>query len=150
VRDFIHVDDLAAAHVDALRYLDQGQPSQILNCGYGQGYTVRQVIERVKAISGIDFPVLEAARRAGDPACVTAAAARIRQVLGWQPRYDDLDTIVETALAWEIRRQVTPPDRQRRVLPGMVESSVLVPEFGSKDLREIARRVRRERLRAAG
>jgi UDP-glucose 4-epimerase len=102
IRDYIHVDDLARAHVDALTYLEtEANPSQILNCGYGQGYSVREVIEKVKEISGVDFTVVEIERRAGDPACVVAAADRITEVLGWQPRYNDLDTIVRTALAWE-------------------------------------------------
>ncbi len=101
IRDYIHVDDLARAHVDALTYLNSDSPSQILNCGYGQGYSVRQVIEKVKQISGVDFIVIEAERRAGDPACVIAAADRITKILNWQPRYNDLDLIVRTALAWE-------------------------------------------------
>ena len=102
IRDYIHVDDLARAHVDALAYLDIAQqPSQILNCGYGQGYSVRQVIETVKEISGVDFKVIESPRREGDPACVIAAAAQIGQTLGWKPRFNDLDTIVRSALAWE-------------------------------------------------
>jgi UDP-glucose 4-epimerase len=101
IRDYIHVDDLARAHVDALIYLNSDNPSQILNCGYGQGYSVREVIEKVKEISGVDFTVIEAERRAGDPACVIAANDRITEVLGWQPRFNDLDTIVRTALAWE-------------------------------------------------
>ncbi|MDF5720430.1 MAG: UDP-glucose 4-epimerase GalE [Rhizonema sp. PD37] len=104
IRDYIHVEDLAAAHLDALRYLEQNQESQILNCGYGQGYSVRQVIERVKAISGVDFPVLETDRRAGDPACVTASADKIREILGWEPKYNDLDQIVYTSLNWEMQR----------------------------------------------
>jgi UDP-glucose 4-epimerase len=101
IRDYIHVDDLARAHVDALIYLDRNSPSQILNCGYGQGYSVRQVIEKVKEISGVDFTVLEAERRAGDLACVVAANNRITEILGWKPRFNDLDTVVRTALAWE-------------------------------------------------
>lgn len=101
IRDYIHVDDLARAHVDALIYLNGDHPSQILNCGYGQGYSVREVIEKVKEISGVDFTVIEAERRAGDPACVIAANDRITKVLGWKPRFNDLDTIVRTALAWE-------------------------------------------------
>ncbi|SRR5579883_146498 len=105
IRDYIHVEDLAAAHLDALRYLEQGQESQILNCGYGQGYSVRQVIERVKAISGVDFPVLETDRRTGDPACVTASADKIRKILGWKPKYDNLDQIVYTTLNWEMQRE---------------------------------------------
>lgn len=105
IRDYIHVDDLARAHLDALTYLDGDGASQILNCGYGQGYSVRQVIEKVKEISGVDFAVLEAERRAGDPACVISAADRIATTLGWQPRYNDLDLIVRTALAWERKSQ---------------------------------------------
>ena len=102
IRDYIHVDDLARAHVDALAYLNRNRSSsQILNCGYGQGYSVRQVIEKVKEISGVDFTVIEAERRTGDPACVIAAAERITQTLGWQPRFNDLDTIVRSALSWE-------------------------------------------------
>ena len=102
IRDYIHVDDLARAHVDALSYLNSEDcPSQILNCGYGQGYSVREVIEKVKQISGVDFTVIEAERRAGDPACVIAANERITKILGWQPRFNDLDPIVRTALDWE-------------------------------------------------
>ena len=107
IRDYIHVDDLARAHVDALIYLDSDRPSQILNCGYGQGYSVRQVIEKVKEISGVDFTVIAAERRAGDPACVISAAERITQTLNWQPRYNDLDLIVRTALAWEQKLAAT-------------------------------------------
>ena len=106
IRDYIHVDDLARAHLDALIYLDRSDSvSQILNCGYGQGYSVREVIEKVKQISGVNFTVIEAQRRAGDPACVIAGADRIAAVLGWQPRFNDLDLIVRTALAWEKKLQ---------------------------------------------
>jgi UDP-glucose 4-epimerase len=101
IRDYIHVDDLARAHVDALTYLESANPSQILNCGYGTGYSVRQVIDKVKEISGVDFPVIETARREGDPACVIAGADRITKLLDWKPRYNDLDLIIRTALAWE-------------------------------------------------
>ena len=102
IRDYIHVDDLARAHLDALIYLDRSDAtSQILNCGYGQGYSVRQVIEKVKEVSGVDFTVIEAERRAGDPACVIAGAELITKTLNWQPRFNDLDLIVRTALAWE-------------------------------------------------
>jgi UDP-glucose 4-epimerase len=100
------VEDLAAAHLDALSYLEMGGESQILNCGYGQGYSVRQVIERVKAISQVDFPVIETNRRDGDPACVTACADKIHKVLGWEPKYNDLDLIVSTTLAWERGREM--------------------------------------------
>jgi UDP-glucose 4-epimerase len=109
IRDYIHVDDLARAHVDALTYLNGHSLSQILNCGYGNGYSVRQVIEKVKEISGVDFNVVETERRSGDPACVIAANDRIIQVLGWQPRFNDLDTIVQTALAWERKLMASLP-----------------------------------------
>lgn len=88
-----------------MSYLEQGNESQILNCGYGQGYSVREVIERVKVISGVDFPVIETERRPGDPACVIAGADKIRKLLGWQPKYNNLDQIVSTTLAWEMRRK---------------------------------------------
>ena len=101
IRDYIHVEDLASAHVDGLRYLEQDGESQILNCGYGKGYSVRQVVERVKAIAGVNFPVIEVARRPGDPACVTADAEKIKQVLNWQPKYNNLDHIISSFLAWE-------------------------------------------------
>lgn len=101
IRDYIHVEDLAAAHELALRYLAGGGNSQVLNCGYGRGYSVREVLDCVKAVSGIDFPIVEADRRKGDPACVVAGAKLIREVLAWMPKYDDLGTIVETALAWD-------------------------------------------------
>lgn len=101
IRDYIHVSDLVAAHMDALRYLKNGGASQVLNCGYGAGYSVLEVIETVKRVSGKDFPVGLAPARAGDPAAIVARADRIRSVLGWQPQYDDLETIVRHALAWE-------------------------------------------------
>ena len=101
IRDYIHVEDLAAAHVDALRYLELDGDSQIFNCGYGKGYSVRQVVERVKAISGVNFPVIEVERRPGDPACVTADAEKIKQVLNWQPKYNNLDNIISSFLDWE-------------------------------------------------
>ena len=106
IRDYIHVEDLAAAHIDALSYLEAGGESEILNCGYGQGYSVKQVLDKLKEISGVDFPVVEIARRAGDPACVIACGDRIRQVLGWQPRYNDLEIILSTTLAWEKKKQL--------------------------------------------
>ena len=101
VRDYIHVADVCTAHADALAYLRRGGPSLMLNCGYGRGFSVRDVIETVKAVSGIDFPVVHSPRRAGDPARVVADARLIRDRLGWQPQLDDLRTIVSHALAWE-------------------------------------------------
>ncbi|MBR9870083.1 MAG: UDP-glucose 4-epimerase GalE [Gammaproteobacteria bacterium] len=101
VRDYIHVEDLAKAHVMALGYMAGGGDSQVLNCGYGSGFTVNEVIDVVKEESGVDFPVETTGRRPGDPAALMADNARIKQVLGWQPDYDNLNTIVRTALAWE-------------------------------------------------
>jgi UDP-glucose 4-epimerase len=101
VRDYIHVEDLAAAHLDALRWLRDGGESQVLNCGYGHGYSVREVVQAVERLTGEPLPVREDARRAGDPPTLVANAARIRELLGWTPRFDDLDRIVATSLAWE-------------------------------------------------
>ncbi|OYX83519.1 MAG: UDP-glucose 4-epimerase GalE [Azorhizobium sp. 35-67-5] len=101
LRDYIHVSDLVAAHLDALTYLRQGGASAVMNCGYGRGYSVLEVIEAVKAISGVDFAVTYSPRRPGDPAAVVAKADKIRAALGWTPRLDDLPTIVRTALEWE-------------------------------------------------
>ncbi|MDO3722463.1 UDP-glucose 4-epimerase GalE [Marinobacter sp. chi1] len=101
VRDYIHVEDLAKAHVMALDYMAAGGESQVLNCGYGRGFTVREVIDVVKQESEVDFPVTETGRRAGDPAALMADNTRITEVLGWSPDYDDLQTIVRTALNWE-------------------------------------------------
>ncbi len=103
VRDYIHVTDLADAHIRALHYLRAGGESVTLNCGYGHGYSVREILAMVREVSGVDFPIREEARRAGDPAFLIAAADRIRAVLGWEPRYDDLRRIVETALNWEYK-----------------------------------------------
>jgi UDP-glucose 4-epimerase len=101
VRDYIHVSDLVRAHADALRYLRSGAPSLTLNCGYGHGFSVFEVIEAVKRVSGVDFKVEVAPRRPGDSAQIVAASEQVRSTLGWQPRYDDLSTIVSHALAWE-------------------------------------------------
>ena len=101
VRDYIHVQDLATAHVDALAYLRAGGPSTTLNCGYGHGYSVRQVLDAVERISGQKLVVREEPRREGDPPVLVARADRIKSVLGWTPRLDDLDTIVRTSLDWE-------------------------------------------------
>jgi UDP-glucose 4-epimerase len=101
IRDYIHVSDLVLAHSDALRHLRSGAPSLTLNCGYGHGFSVREVIEAVKRASGVDFKVESAARREGDPAQIVADATQIRQTLKWQPRFADLSTIVSDALAWE-------------------------------------------------
>ncbi len=101
IRDYIHVDDLAQAHVDALTFLEKDKESAVLNCGYGHGYTVREVVETVKRVTGKDFPAAEVGRRAGDAAILISKAEKIREVLGWKPKYDDLDLIVRTAYEWE-------------------------------------------------
>ena len=101
VRDYIHVDDLAQAHLDALQYLRDGGASTTLNVGYGHGYSVREVLAAVARAHGAPVPVIEQARRAGDPPVLVADAERIAHVLGWTPRLDNLDLIARTALAWE-------------------------------------------------
>ena len=101
VRDYIHVTDLARAHLAALDHLRSGGESLTLNCGYGRGYSVNEVVAVVKQVSGVDFPVTYAGRRPGDPASLIARADRIRDELGWRPEHDDLEEIVMQALAWE-------------------------------------------------
>ncbi len=103
VRDYLHVEDLASAHLRALDYLRSAGRSVTLNVGYGHGYSVREVLAMVEAVGGKPLVVREEARRAGDPAYLVARAERIRAELGWQPRYDDLRAIVSSALAWEHR-----------------------------------------------
>ena len=101
VRDYIHVSDLAAAHINALDYLGNGGDSITLNCGYGHGYSVREVLDTVTRLGPAPFKIVESPRRPGDPPLLIAQASRIREVLGWQPRFDDLNQIVTTSLAWE-------------------------------------------------
>lgn len=101
VRDYIHVSDLAAAHLSALDYLRKGGDSTLLNCGYGHGFSVRQVIDAVERVHGEAIKVVEQPRRAGDPPALIAAVDKIHQTLDWTPRFDDLDTIVRTSLEWE-------------------------------------------------
>lgn len=100
IRDYIHVSDLAKAHVLALKYLRAGGESKIYNLGSEKGFSVREVIETSRALTGIDFPVNEKERRTGDPAILVASAARIRQELGWTPVYSDIDAIIRTAWEW--------------------------------------------------
>lgn len=107
VRDYIHVSDLADAHVCALEHLERGGDSLVLNCGYGRGYSVRQVADAVDRVLGQPLPKMEAPRRAGDPVELVADSARLRDLLGWHPRLDDLDLIVRHALEWERRRAST-------------------------------------------
>jgi UDP-glucose 4-epimerase len=101
VRDYIHVTDLIEAHRLLLDHLRAGNDSTTLNCAYGQGYSVRQVIDTVKGVSGVNFEVDEGPRRAGDPASITATGEKVRSVLGWEPQHDDLREMVQTALDWE-------------------------------------------------
>lgn len=101
VRDYIHVEDLADVHLRALEHLESGGESLILNCGYGHGYSVREVINAVETVSGCSLPITESPRRAGDPGLLCADSSRLQDLFGWQPRYDDLLTIVRHALAWE-------------------------------------------------
>lgn len=106
IRDYIHVTDLAAAHVLSLGHLEAGGPSGIFNCGYGHGYSVREIVEAVKRASGVDFSVVESPRRAGDPPALVSNPARIRSTMGWQPSHDDIDGIALSAYAWEKRLEL--------------------------------------------
>jgi UDP-glucose 4-epimerase len=101
VRDYIHVTDLVEAHALLLNYLRAGGVSTVCNCGYGTGYSVRQVIDMVRRVSQVDFKVVEAPRRAGDPASIVARADKVRELLGWRPAHADLEEIVRGAYEWE-------------------------------------------------
>ncbi len=108
VRDYIHVEDLARAHLDALQYLRNGGESEVLNCGYGRGYSVRELLSAVERANDAPLTIREEPRRAGDPPVLVAEAQRIREVLNWQPRLDDINAIVTSALAWERQLQEHP------------------------------------------
>lgn len=101
IRDYIHVTDLASAHVDALAYLRRGGDSMIMNCGYGRGFSVLEVVDVVRKVTGVDFRANLVPRRPGDPASIIAKSEKIRAVLGWKPEHDDLEAIVRQAHAWE-------------------------------------------------
>ena len=103
LRDYIQVTDLVQAHMDALAYLRGGGESLTCNCGYKRGYSVREVVDVVKQVSGVDFAVSEVERRPGDPAAIVADNALVKEKLGWTPRYDNLEVIVDQALNWERR-----------------------------------------------
>jgi UDP-glucose 4-epimerase len=108
MRDYLHVEDLAAAHLNALGYLRGNGKSVTLNVGYGHGYSVREVLRMVETVGGKPLVIREEARRTGDPAYLVARADRIRAELGWQPRYDDLQAIVSHSLAWERKLLLEP------------------------------------------
>jgi UDP-glucose 4-epimerase len=101
VRDYIHVTDLVEAHALLLEHLRGGGESTTLNCGYGRGYSVREVVDTVRKISGVEFVAEEGPRRAGDPPAIVAGADKVRNLLGWKPAHDDLDEIVQSAYDWE-------------------------------------------------
>ena len=104
VRDYIHIVDLADAHTLALNYLMDGGASDVFNCGYGHGYSVREVIQAARSVTGKDFKVVESLRRAGDPPILVADNSKIKRQLNWQSRYDDLTAIIKTAWEWEKKR----------------------------------------------
>lgn len=101
VRDYIHVDDLALAHLHALTYLMDTKRSDIMNCGYGHGFSVREVVEMAKKVTGVDFSVQDAPRRAGDPPALTADSTKLKNTTGWKPNHDNLEFIIKTAWEWE-------------------------------------------------
>jgi len=101
IRDYIHIEDLASAHLRALEYLEKGGESTAMNVGYGHGSSVREVLEVVKKVSGVNLNIIEAERRPGDPASLVAKADKIRALTGWEPRYNDLEKIVTDAWNWE-------------------------------------------------
>jgi UDP-glucose 4-epimerase len=115
IRDYIHVEDLARAHLDALRYLEQGGAPDTFNCGYGRGFSVREVLSTVEKVSGRKLRIEEGARRAGDPVQLVAEAGKIREVLGWGAKHDDLATICASAYQWEIAMQRSLASRGRNV-----------------------------------
>ena len=103
IRDYIHIEDLASAHLCALEYLEKGGASTAMNVGYGHGSSVREVLEIVKKVSGADLKIVEAERRPGDPASLVARADKIKSLTGWQPRFNNLESIVSDAWRWESR-----------------------------------------------
>ena len=105
IRDYIHVDDLAIAHLLALERLVETGGTTIMNCGYGHGYSVREVVATARKVTGIEFPVEETGRRAGDPPALVADSSLLRRLTGWQPRCDDLEFIIRTAWDWERKQK---------------------------------------------
>jgi UDP-glucose 4-epimerase len=101
IRDYIHIDDIACAHVQALEHLVETRRSDVMNCGYGRGFSVKDVVSTVKKVTGVDFPVEEADRRPGDPPALIADSRRLKERTGWTPRHDDLEFIIQSAWEWE-------------------------------------------------
>lgn len=101
VRDYIHVDDLSAAHLDALGYLSDGGRSEVFNCGYGHGYSVREVVEAAQNVTGVNFKVIETGRREGDPPQLVADSTKLKKMTGWLPGHDDISCIIRSAFEWE-------------------------------------------------
>jgi UDP-glucose 4-epimerase len=104
IRDYIHVDDLAAAHVMSLDYLMDGGKSDVMNCGYGHGFSVKEVVKMTKTVTNRDFKVVEIERRPGDPPALVADSSKLKEKLRWTPRHDDLEYIIRTAWSWEQTR----------------------------------------------
>jgi UDP-glucose 4-epimerase len=113
IRDYIHVDDLAEAHEAALKFIHEKGASDIFNCGYGHGYSIREVVNVAREVTGVDFPVEEVGRREGDPPVLIANNEKIRRVLGWKPKYDDLAYIIRTAWDWEKQRKDSGSEHSR-------------------------------------
>lgn len=105
IRDYIHVNDIADAHVNALSYLMETNQSRVLNCGYGHGFSVKEVVTVAKKITGIDFTIEEIGRREGDPPALVADSSELKKHVGWKPKHDDLEFIIKTAWEWEKKLQ---------------------------------------------
>jgi len=112
IRDYIHIDDIARAHVKAIEHLMETGRSDVMNCGYGRGFSVKEVVSMVKKVTGVNFPVEEADRRAGDPPALIADSTRLKERTGWAPLHDDLEFIIRSAWEWELvlgRKRLTAP-----------------------------------------
>ena len=131
IRDYIHVKDLIRAHIAALTYLEAGGKSEVFNCGYSRGYSVLEVIDAVRRVTGRDFTVIRSARRDGDPAEIVADSTKIRNLLNWYPQYDALDGIIESALVWEDRLTDLRPSARKHPLGdmGFGDDSTPLPGF---------------------
>lgn len=113
IRDYIHVDDLAAAHVLTLNYLMETGENATMNCGYGHGFSVREVVSVARKVTGVNFAVVETGRRIGDPAYIVADSTKLRHLTRWQPCYDDLEFIIGTAWQWELKLKARKTDKSK-------------------------------------